>query len=159
MDWKHTQEVLNGYADDFLQRLRDRLIRDDKYASGKLLASLKTTVVCTDSEVSVWLSSEDYLQYINEGTKPHWPPKEPIIQWIRDKGIEPYPDNNGRLPTVEGLAFLISRKISRDGTEADPVVDETLREVNADWLPRIESAVMEDVEDEVNAIIINSDIW
>lgn len=159
MEWVHTEKVLQGYADDFLGRLKDRLIRDDKYASGRLLASLQTRVVCTDSEVSVWLSSEDYLEYINEGTRPHWPPKEPIIQWIRDKGIEPYPDNNGRLPTVEGLAFLISRKISRDGTEADPVVDETLREVNEAWLPRIEEAIMEDVEDEVDAIIIGTDIW
>lgn len=159
MNWTNTERTLNAYADDFIQRLKDRLIRDDKYASGKLLASLQKVVVCNDNEVTVWLVSEDYLKYINEGTEPHFPPIEPIRQWIEDKMIEPYPDKNGKLPTVKGLAFLIARKISQDGTEADPVLDETLRETNSDWLPRIEEAIVQDVDDEVTAIVINSDIW
>ena len=159
MEWTHTEQVLQNWADDFLQRLKDRLIRDDKYASGDLLASLQTTVVANGNELTVWLTSEDYLQYINNGTEPHFPPRAPIEKWIEDKGIEPYPDKNGKLPTVQGLAFLICRKISQVGTEADPVVDDTVREVNEIYMSRIEEAIIQDLDDEVRAILIDSMVW
>ena len=159
MEWTHLKDVLERYGRDVVERLSEKLAQDDHIASGRLMDSLDYRIQIDDNDIAVWLKSEDYLPYIEKGTKPHWPPREPIEQWIRDKGIEPYPDKNGRLPTVQGLAFLIARKISREGTPADPVLEDTLREVTEVYLPEIEQAIVDDLDDEVRAIMIDATIW
>lgn len=40
-----------------------------------------------------------------------------IKQWIKDKGIKPTPDKDGKVITDDALAFLITRKIHREGTD------------------------------------------
>jgi hypothetical protein len=42
--------------------------------------------------------------------------KQQIRRWIDEKGIVPKPDANGRAVSKDSLAFLISRKIHREGT-------------------------------------------
>ena len=55
---------------------------------------------------------------VEQGRKPGpMPPVQPIIDWIRARGIEP---RDPSIRTQRGLAFAIARKISRDGTEAQP---------------------------------------
>lgn len=55
------------------------------------------------------------------GTKPHWPPIEPIADWVRAKlGV----------PRAEAgsVAFLVARKISRKGTEGAHMFENNLNE-------------------------------
>jgi hypothetical protein len=42
--------------------------------------------------------------------------REQIRRWIDQKGIVPKPDANGRSISKDSLAYLISRKIHREGT-------------------------------------------
>jgi hypothetical protein len=42
--------------------------------------------------------------------------REQIRRWIDQKGIVPKPDANGRAVSKDSLAYLISRKIHREGT-------------------------------------------
>ena len=51
------------------------------------------------------------------------PPVQPIIDWIRARGIEP---RDPSIRSQRGLAFAIARKISRDGTEAQPFMQPAL---------------------------------
>ena len=39
-------------------------------------------------------------------------PKEAILQWIKIKPVIPRPDENGKIPTPEQLAFLIGRAMA-----------------------------------------------
>ena len=51
---------------------------------------------------------------VREGTKPHFPPIEALIPWVRKKlGI-------GDAKQARSVAFLIARKISRVGNKANP---------------------------------------
>lgn len=52
------------------------------------------------------------------GTKPHFPPVEPLKDWVRAK-------LNVAASQVDSVAFLIARKISKKGTEAQPFFKET----------------------------------
>ena len=55
---------------------------------------------------------EDYTEQLVEGRAPgKFPPIAAIRQWIEDKGIIPF-DNI----SISSLAFLIARKIAREGT-------------------------------------------
>ena len=75
-----------------------------------------------------------YAVYRHEGTKPHFPPLEPIQKWVVKKGL--VKSNRGKALTsvkamksknadsyeaqVKTIAFLIARKISKKGTQGLP---------------------------------------
>lgn len=68
---------------------------------------------------------EDYWKYIENGTKPHFPPISAIENWIKVKRIIPYTYNK-KVPTTKQLAYLISRKISEVGTPAKHTLQNTI---------------------------------
>jgi len=77
-------------------------------------------------------SDTDYGVYVEFGTRPHFPPLEPIKDWAR------------RVIGDEGVAFPIARKISREGTEAQPFLRPALDEFQSQmarfWQRAIEGA-------------------
>lgn len=65
-------------------------------------------------------STLNYVQPVDLGTRPHFPPVEALIDWVRTKlGVAS--DKQAR-----GIAFLIARKIARQGTKGAHVFDEAL---------------------------------
>ena len=79
-------------------------------ASGKFAESLEVVQVNANR---VQLLGEDYAQQLETGRLAgKFPPIAPIEQWIKDKGIAQRIE--GQI-TVSSLAFLIARKIAREG--------------------------------------------
>ena len=68
---------------------------------------------------------EDYWRYIEDGTKPHFPPISAIEKWIQVKRIVPY-TYKGKVPSTKQVAYLISRKISKVGTPAHHTLENTV---------------------------------
>ena len=65
-------------------------------------------------------SSLGYVQPVDLGTRPHFPPVDALIDWVRQKlGIA-----NER--QARGVAFLIARKIARTGTKGAHVFETVL---------------------------------
>lgn len=78
-------------------------------ASGKFAESLEVRVEGLNAQL--W--GEDYAQQLEMGRKPgRFPPIDAIKQWIIDKGIAN--KIQGEI-TVSALAFLIARKIAKNG--------------------------------------------
>lgn len=132
--FKNLERVLNDFGNDFVNYVADKIIEANGIATGEMLNTLDFEVMKENGHYTVYLKHTDYFTYFDEGTEPHWPPREPIEQWVKDKPIYPEPDGRGNLPTVEQLAFLIARKISRDGTEARNVFEAAKQEI----IPRYE---------------------
>ena len=66
-----------------------------------------------DNVIGTVFSPLVYAWYVELGTKPHFPPIEPLEDWVQSKlGID---DERER----RQVAFLIARKISIKGTKAD----------------------------------------
>lgn len=66
-----------------------------------------------DRVVGMVASPLAYAEYVELGTRPHFPPTRPIEDWVQAKlGID---DPKERA----SVAFLIARKISVEGTKAD----------------------------------------
>lgn len=111
------RSVLEEFADEAADLYRENLVRADSIASGQLFSSVSCRVEQDGRVFLVIMRMEEYWRYLEEGTRPHWPPVSAILKWIQVKPVIPRPDANGRIPTQKQLAFLISRKIAREGTK------------------------------------------
>lgn len=79
-------------------------------------------------------SNVPYAIFRHENTKPHFPPIEPLTQWVIKKGLIKSKSGKSRTAAsfkkgrnadsltaeARGIAFLIARKIARQGTTGLP---------------------------------------
>lgn len=66
-----------------------------------------------DNVIGMVASPLPYAEYVELGTKPHFPPIEPLVDWVMAKlGITDETE-------AHSVAFLIARKIARVGTKPD----------------------------------------
>lgn len=151
--WENLYKVLNDYAVEFRNALQDSYIEDDRLASGELINSCEYIIEKDNISISVSIQIADYYKYIESGTKPHWPPVDAMLNYVKVKPILPRPDSRGKLPTPEQLAYLIGRKISQVGTEGTNNFHKTAEQVNEKYLPLIEEAITKDV-DEASTVIL-----
>lgn len=96
---------------EFLEDVRVAIVEDQQAkgirASGQSANTLKKESTATLGR----LYGKHYIQFQKVGRRPgKYPPIESIIQWIRDKKIDP------DIP-IKSLAFLIARKIAKSGTD------------------------------------------
>lgn len=118
--------TIKKITDDFVVELKNKLKANDSYASGDLVNSIRGVVKKNGKYIVISIQLEDYWKYIENGTKPHWPPVDAIKKWISVKPILPRPLKSGKLPTDNQLAYLIGRKISKVGTKAKPFLKPTI---------------------------------
>ena len=86
---EHVLAVLEEYARKVTENYQMRLLDDDRWASGKLIDSVRCQVVTRTGGWDVTLTLKDYWKYVEYGTRPHWPPREAILRWIRMKPVIP----------------------------------------------------------------------
>lgn len=131
------EDALHQIAEDVRQGYIDKLLREDHKATGNLIDSITATVDVEGAVYEVNLHLADYWKYLEDGTKPHWPPRSAILKWIKAKPVIPRPDSRGRIPSQESLAFLISRKIAREGTKGTHDLRETTDAIIPFWKERL----------------------
>lgn len=122
--WKHAPEIVGDElyrmvveADLYVQgELQQQLPRGAGGMSGGagLVGSVTTEEQRLDANVIGMVGSAlPYAEYVEIGTRPHFPPLQPIEDWVQAKlGIT---DERER----HNVAFLIARKISVKGTKPD----------------------------------------
>lgn len=140
------RKVLTEYKTKFEELIKTKIQKKDKIASGNLLASISTKIEVDGSVYTVILNSLNYLKYLETGTKPHWPPTEPILKWVKDKRL-PTREYTGdkSLPTEKQLTYLVCRKIAKEGTEPNYIIAETIEELNEIYLKRLQEALAIDI--------------
>lgn len=155
MEMKHLRATLEELGRDFVEELRRRMIEENAVATHNLYDSLACELEETsDGGFTLYLVHADYFHYVNENTRPHWPPREPIREWIEAKPVVPYPDTNGKLPTVQQLTFLISRKIAEEGTQGRYFFESTLNGLlEGKYRGKIQDAIYEDIKEELAGLI------
>lgn len=148
LTFNHLEQVLKSYGQTLVDEYKKRLAENDKRASSTLINSVQFVYNHQGNKYEVNLSLVDYWKYVENGRRPgKFPPVNKILQWIRIKPILPYPDKNGRLPTENQLAFLISRKIANEGIEAgnylEDTVDKTYTPFERDLIAALEQDLYE----------------
>lgn len=83
-------------------------------ASGNWEKSLEVEISGNQDLMTGRIYGEHYTQQLVFGREPgKFPPIKSIEQWIKDKGIEPL----DKKMKISSLAFLIARKIAKEGTK------------------------------------------
>jgi len=145
-DLPHLRAALEGYAVALRNAYQDNLIKSDRIATGDLLNNIETQVKGPDGntwKVVFYLS--EYWKYVEDDTRPHWPPRDAILKWIQAKPVIPSPDKNGRVPSPKSLAFLIGRKIAKVGTKGSHDLERAETETLTHWRVEIAKALQLDM--------------
>lgn len=118
-------DKLKEIAKQLLDRYRKDIEDTGHSASGNLQKSSSYKCTIDETTFEVWFSLPEYWIYLENGTKPHFPPVSEIEKWITVKRIVPKPIKN-RIPTTKQLAFLIAREISVNGTKETKLLQNTI---------------------------------
>jgi hypothetical protein len=158
MDLTNTTQAVAESLEIFREAMKEQLSAKNINASGKLDDSIEDVMVTSDGFVSGSVRALSYWYYTNYGRGPtvrgssgKGVVRERIRQWIDDKGIVPRDAANGRKTTKDELAFLIARKIHRQGYEAKLYISEVEEQVIPIVSDIIEQALFKDLDNGINS--------
>ena len=128
MNFEDIDTALDSLMNEFQNAYASNLRQSGHTASGNLAMNQNHYFVFDGRYYKIYLQLEDYWKYLENGTKPHFPPVEKIAEWIRIKPVLPRPNAKGKLPTQKQLAFMIARSISIKGTKPTHTLQQTIDE-------------------------------
>lgn len=108
-------KVLEDIGQHVIESFKADVEKKNGSASGSMVSSTMAEITITDQKITLTVSTVPYFQYADEGrgkTVNNGPGevKKKIRKWIDQKGITP-----SRGTTKDQLAFLMARKIHREG--------------------------------------------
>ena len=162
IDLSELQKVLQDLANDIRDNYKEHLQHSDRYTekgvpsgySQRLIDSVKTQVVVGDNAYEVTMTLNDYWKYVEDDTRPHFPPVNNILEWVQIKPVIPRPDANGRIPSPQSLAFLIGRAISKYGTKGSHDLEKVKDGVIPFYREKIAIALGHDMENYIRKIVV-----
>lgn len=162
IDLSELQKVLQDLANDIRDNYKEHLQFNDRYTekgvpsgySQRLIDSVKTQVVVGDNAYEVTMTLNDYWKYVEDDTRPHFPPVNKLLEWVNIKPVLPRPDRNGRIPSPQSLAFLIGRAISRHGTKGSHDLQQVKDGVIPFYKEKIAAALGHDMENYIRKIVV-----
>ena len=162
IDLTELQKVLQDLANDIRDNYKEHLQYNDRYTergvpsgySKRLIDSVTTQVVVGDNAYEVTMTLNDYWKYVEDDTRPHFPPVSKILEWVNIKPVIPRPDANGRIPSPKSLAYLIGRAISEPGTKGTHDLEKVKDGVIPMYRERIAAALGRDMESYIRKIVV-----
>lgn len=156
------QRVLQDLANDIRDNYKEHLRFNDRYTargvpsgySQTLIDSVKTQVEIGDRAWEVTMTLNDYWKYVEDDTKPHFPPVSKLLEWVTIKPVIPRPDARGRIPSPQTLAFLIGRAISEHGTTGTHDLEKVKDGVIPWYREKIAAALGHDMENYIRKIVV-----
>ena len=139
MKAKNLERYLESFGKYIVKQARTKLTKGKKNVSKELYNSIKFEVETTaNGDFTVQFMMDYYGQFVDKGvsgnkkkrTYKDWkgktvstpykyttkqPPSSVLTKWIKMRGIKGRDSKTGRFITNKTLAFLIGRKIKRDG--------------------------------------------
>jgi hypothetical protein len=104
IDQTKLREAVEVAMDDLVGRIREEAEARGKVASGKTLASLRTSVLGSSAFVVGTLTGGEQWKFVGNGRGPgRMPPIQNIEQWIASKGLNL-------------SAWAVGRKIAKEGS-------------------------------------------
>lgn len=153
LEYPHLAEVLREFADYFRNDYEQRLIGHDRYATGELLESIRTEVRAGGTTYEVVVHLRDYWKYIEDDTRPHFPPPDALLRWVQVKPTLPRPFIlNGKEVGPKSLAYLIGMKISRVGTKGTHDLADAKKTTMDTFKARVRAALGHDLRDWIRKV-------
>lgn len=148
MKFSRTESLLNSFSQTIVNRYKDKI---SEYSSGKLYNTINFEITKGSSNYIVTINLEDYWVFLENGRRAgaKIPPVSAIENWIKVRKIIPRPvtlkSGKQRVPTVQQLAYVIARSISRNGIAPRPFMRESINQTIEEFKSKLSAAVREDV--------------
>ena len=139
---------INNICADLLERYKQSIKDSGHSASGDLANTARYITKWNGKYFELYFKLQDYWRYLENGTKPHFPPIEAIERWITVKLIIPT-TNSGKIPSTKQLAFLIARGISKNGTKPTKLLQQTVDGAD-DLINLIVDEIVKQLQEEIN---------
>lgn len=144
MKWLNLQSCMEDYR-KFLEE-----VTRDNTKHYELSKKITFTLQVNDTLFEIDFNAPEYWKWANYGRGPgKFPPIDKIDSWIVRRKISPYPTRSGRIPTRPQLAYLIARKIAKEGFKGSGFLEKSLSEQQMYWEERISDAISRDIEAEI----------
>ena len=154
IDLNELLSVLMQLASDIEDNYKEQLAASGRYTTNyALIDSVSTQVKVADQGYEITMTLNDYWKYVENATKPHFPPPDKILEWIQIKPIFPRPYKLKKAPTENQLAYLIGRKIAREGTEGSHDLEKTKDAIIPMYRERIANALGHDMENYIRKLV------
>lgn len=146
-------EPIKKIADQIVDIYRKQLESKGIPASGTLGDTASVEVEMNGTKLVVSLNLEHYWRYVEYGRRPgKMPPIDNIEEWIRVKPVVPNA-LNGKVPTSRQLAFMIARKIGREGTKARRPLEAT---VYSDGFESVMDAIKAEITKQLRQTLLDA---
>ena len=177
--FKNTKAYLDNYSKELVKLLKIEIGRNRtrSYSSGRsynspidntgsLRESIESLAKESANGFGFNIMPNEYGLAVDKGTKQGQPPVykpttniQDLMQWIRSKPVR-IRDSKGRFVQatdyrVRGLAFVIARKIGRDGIEATGFIQDAINQ-SMEKLNKLGEVVSQDVSLNLDDILIKS---
>lgn len=154
LKFNHLLIAINDFLNDFIEIYKSILTKDNKKASGNLISSIRNYNVVLDGEfLKGEISLANYWKYVEYGRKRgKFPPPQAILNWVELKQL-PRPISGLKTPTKEQFAYLVGRKIAREGIQPGNQFQEALNIAWNKWERPISEAASKDISDSIDSIL------
>lgn len=141
------QEFLEMWANKYADEYKEKVGLNTNIAR-----SVKTRVEFNGSNFDIFLDLNEYWKWIEYGRKPgKQPPIEAMLKIARSVIPRPYTLPTGKqiIPDEKQLAYLIGRKIGRDGVKAKPYLKEIKDEMFEELVDGIREIMIIKIKEEI----------
>jgi len=140
--------IIQNWGNEFIKQLQNNLLKNKSNASSSLSQSITPEVKAQQKGYNLSVMMEDYWFYVEEGRRAgKTPPIKNIYEWIQNKKeiqTKFISKSTDRIAATKSLAYVIARKIGREGTRAKPFVSPALKQVTTQTLAnRISKHIVE----------------
>ena len=151
MNWNNLKKCLEEYSMYLLLASRNNM---PTYY--ELKDKIKFVMNVNGNFYEIVFNAPAYWKYANDGRRPgKMPPVNVIADWVKRRNITPYALKNGKLPTTDQLAFMIAKKIGRDGTTGIHFLEKSIDEQKSYWDDKISEAISNDIIAELDSFFNN----
>jgi len=136
-------DIIADWGNKLLKEMRNNLIKNKSFASSKLYQSLNAIPKQEGRRYNIKVEMEDYWKYVEYGRGPtrNYGTKDSnlvdsIFDWIGKKRdvLAKVKNAKNKLSAKRSLAFVIARKIHREGIKPKPFAEPALQKVTVESL-------------------------
>lgn len=128
--WFPVHDAMSEAVQQVEGAVKDNLLENGSVAFGRLRASVASEVRVSAAAIEGVVGSNlVYARPVEYGTRPHWPPLQPLIEWVKVKrlagsySVKTQRRVGGkalRMQQDTAVARAVQVKIARHGTKARP---------------------------------------
>jgi hypothetical protein len=144
--------IIQNWGNELIKQLQNNLLKNKSNASSSLSQSITPEITQPATGYNLSIMMQDYWFYVENGRKPtqgggNGELYKNIYEWIqnkRDLQVNVISKSPDRIAATKSLAYVITRKIHREGTKAKPFASPALKQVTTQTLAtRISEYIVE----------------